>query len=73
LSSPALLAPGTIRPVLQQWANQFLLYVTPSGSYAKGTANRSGTDLDLFISLSPETPETLADIHKTLVAEHLER
>jgi hypothetical protein len=67
LSSPALLAPGVLRPVIQQWANRFLLDVTPSGSYAKGTANRSGTDLDLFISLSPETPETLGDIHKTLV------
>jgi tRNA nucleotidyltransferase (CCA-adding enzyme) len=68
LSSPALLVPGVIRPVIQQWANRFLIDVTPSGSYAKGTANRSGTDLDLFISLSLDTPETLADVHKTLVA-----
>jgi hypothetical protein len=68
LTSPALLVPGVIRPVIQQWANRFLIDVTPSGSYAKGTANRSGTDLDLFISLSPDTPETLADVHKTLVA-----
>jgi hypothetical protein len=67
LASPALLVPGTIEPVLRQWANRFLLNVSPSGSYAKGTANRSGTDLDLFISLSPDTPETLADIHKSLV------
>jgi hypothetical protein len=32
-----------------------LLDLAASGSYAKGTANRSGTDLDLFISLSSET------------------
>ena len=67
LASPALLVPGTMEPVLRQWAGRFLLDVSPSGSYAKGTANRSGTDLDLFISLSPDTPESLADVHKTLV------
>jgi len=68
LGSPALLVPGKIEPVLRQWANRFLVDVSPSGSYAKGTANRSGTDLDLFISLSPDTTETLSDIHKTLVS-----
>ncbi|MFN5570324.1 MAG: hypothetical protein ACK495_19380 [Bradyrhizobium sp.] len=67
LASPALLVPGTMEPVLRQWAGRFLLDVSPSGSSAKGTANRSGTDLDLFISLSPDTPESLADVHKTLV------
>ncbi|MGL3214047.1 nucleotidyltransferase domain-containing protein [Bradyrhizobium sp. BR 1433] len=66
LSSPALFVPGVIRPVIEQWAGRFLLDVTASGSYAKGTANRSGTDLDLFISLSPDTAETLSEVHKTL-------
>ncbi|MCG2626319.1 nucleotidyltransferase domain-containing protein [Bradyrhizobium sp. WYCCWR 13023] len=67
LASPAFFVPGAIRPVIEQWAGRFLQDVTASGSYAKGTANHSGTDLDLFIALSPETPETLSDIHKTLV------
>jgi len=67
LSSPALFAPGTIRPVIEEWAGRYLLDITASGSYAKGTANRSDTDLDLFISLSPDTPDTLANVHKTLV------
>ncbi|MBR0967104.1 nucleotidyltransferase domain-containing protein [Bradyrhizobium diazoefficiens] len=67
LASPALFVPGVIRPIIEQWAGRYLLDVTASGSYAKGTANRSGTDLDLFISLSPETGETLSEIHKTLV------
>jgi hypothetical protein len=57
----------TIDPVLKAWGNRFLLSATPSGSFAKGTANRSGTDLDLFLSLSQDTPENLSDIHKTLV------
>jgi hypothetical protein len=69
LASPALFVPGVIRPVIEQWAGRYLLDMTPSGSYAKGTANRSGTDLDLFISLSPDTVETLSDIHKTLITK----
>ncbi|MEZ2142222.1 nucleotidyltransferase domain-containing protein [Bradyrhizobium sp. DN5] len=68
LASPALFVPGVIRPVIEQWAGRYLLDVTPSGSYAKGTANKSGTDLDLFISLSPDTAETLSEVHKTLAA-----
>jgi len=35
----------------------------PSGSFAKGTANRSGTDIDLFISLTSGTPDTLKEIY----------
>jgi hypothetical protein len=68
LSSPALFVPGAVRPVIEQWAGRYLHDITASGSYAKGTANRSGTDLDLFISLSPETAETLSEVHKTLIA-----
>lgn len=66
LSSPALFVPGVVKPVIERWAGRYLLDIAASGSYAKGTANRSGTDLDLFISLSSETPESLSDIHKTL-------
>ncbi|MGY3506758.1 nucleotidyltransferase [Bradyrhizobium sp. USDA 4471] len=67
LASPAFFVPGVIRPVIDQWAGRYLLDVSASGSFVKGTANHSGTDLDLFISLSPETTETLSDIHKSLV------
>jgi hypothetical protein len=68
LGSPALFVPGVVRPIIEGWAGQYLLDIAPSGSYAKGTANRSGTDLDLFVSLSPDTAETLSEVHKTLVA-----
>ncbi|WP_315770088.1 MULTISPECIES: nucleotidyltransferase domain-containing protein [unclassified Bradyrhizobium] len=68
LSSPALFVPGVVKPLIEQWAGRYLLDITPSGSYAKGTANRSGTDFDLFISLSADTSETLSEIHKTLIA-----
>jgi hypothetical protein len=65
--SPVLRCQATLDPILKAWGTRFLLSVSPSGSFAKGTANRSGTDLDLFLSLSQETPETLSDIHKLLV------
>jgi hypothetical protein len=35
----------------------------------KGTAIRSGTDIDYFISLSEDTTETLKEIHETLFAK----
>jgi hypothetical protein len=54
-------------PHIAKWANQYLLGITFSGSYAKGTAIRGGTDVDLFISLRHETPENLRDIHRKLV------
>jgi hypothetical protein len=41
----------------------------PSGSFAKGTANRSGTDIDLFISLSETTTQTLKEIYDSLFAK----
>ena len=47
-----------IRPVIQEWAGAYFVNLSPSGSFAKGTANKSGTDIDLFISLAQNTPET---------------
>lgn len=58
----------TIQPLLNQWANRYLLDVRPSGSFSKGTANVSGTDIDLFISLSDQTPETLKEVYESLFA-----
>jgi hypothetical protein len=58
----------TLQPMLQAWGNRFLRFVAPSGSFAKGTANHSGTDIDLFLSLVPETSETLKEIHNLLMS-----
>lgn len=54
------------RPVIQQWAGQYLLDVSLSGSNAKGTAIQGATDADFFISLHPNTQETLKDIYDKL-------
>jgi hypothetical protein len=57
---------ATLQPILSAWANKYLVGIHPSGSFAKGTANKSGTDIDLFISLSDSTPETLKQIYDLL-------
>lgn len=66
LYSPARAVQSTLMPLLQGWAGSQLLNVHPSGSFAKGTANRSGTDIDLFISLSEGAQETLKQIYEKL-------
>jgi hypothetical protein len=65
-TSPIRTVQAVLTPIIQQWAGDKLLGITPSGSFAKGTANRSGTDIDLFISLSPQTSETLKEIYDKL-------
>lgn len=64
--SPVRAVQATLEPAIREWANRFLLSVSPSGSFAKGTANQSGTDIDLFISLSPDTRETLKEVYESL-------
>jgi len=64
--SPVRIVQSLIAPAIKEWAVNFLVGVDPSGSFAKGTANHSGTDIDLFISLAPQTPDALKDIYYSL-------
>jgi hypothetical protein len=57
-----------LRPTIAQWANKYLVGMAPSGSFIKGTANSSGTDIDIFISLAANTPENLKEIYTSLFA-----
>jgi hypothetical protein len=66
ISSPVRNVQGQLQPVIQEWAGSQLLSISPSGSFAKGTANHSGTDIDLFISLAHTTSETLKEIYNSL-------
>ncbi|MBJ7407644.1 MAG: nucleotidyltransferase domain-containing protein [Bradyrhizobium sp.] len=65
-TSAAMKALIGLYPLIRQWANIHLASMFPSGSYAKGTAVRSGTDIDLFISLKHTTLVTLEDIYWSL-------
>lgn len=66
LSSPVRGVIGSLRPAIVQWSGGYLADLSPSGSFAKGTANKSGTDIDVFVSLAHNTPETLKDIYTKL-------
>jgi len=65
-NSPAVHAANTIIPLIKAWGGQHINFLGLSGSYAKGTAVKGGTDVDLFISISPTLNWTLADIYKNL-------
>jgi hypothetical protein len=73
LYSPVRGVQGTIQPIIQEWAGSQLAGIGPSGSFAKGTANRSGTDIDLFISLASSTTETLKEIYEKLFSRMAQR
>jgi hypothetical protein len=66
LTPEAQFAAQHIHEIIKKWAGEYLLNVSYSGSSAKGTAIRGVADVDLFISLKPETPNTLADIYDKL-------
>jgi hypothetical protein len=53
-------------PVIREWAGNWLLNTSYSGSFAKGTAVHGDADVDLFVSLSTETPYTLGQIFQNL-------
>lgn len=53
-------------PYIQGWANGCLCDLKISGSVRKGTAVSNGTDVDLFISLSSTTNNTLSEIYNSL-------
>jgi tRNA nucleotidyltransferase (CCA-adding enzyme) len=65
-STSATAAAIEVNKIIQRWGGSWLLEVQYSGSSAKGTAISGITDIDLFISLKPETPETLAEIYDSL-------
>lgn len=55
-----------LRPLLGRWAGVSLVDIFPSGSFAKGTANRSSTDIDVFLSLHWNTDLGLREIYERL-------
>lgn len=65
-TSPVRQVQGTLYPLLAEWAGNKLRGIYPSGSFAKGTANHSGTDIDLLVSLSNDVTETLKEVYTKL-------
>ncbi len=52
-------------PYIEEWANG-LVDIKISGSSKKGTAVSSGTDVDLFISITSTSNDTLCDLYSSL-------
>ena len=55
-----------LRGLVQRWYTARLVRVHNSGSFAKGTSIKGGTDLDLFISLKPKSGKSLKKIFEGL-------
>ncbi|MEO0005654.1 MAG: nucleotidyltransferase [candidate division WOR-3 bacterium] len=55
-----------LQALLKKWAGHYLITIEPTGSYAKGTRIKGGTDLDLLISLGPRTPFEMPKIYEHL-------
>lgn len=58
---------GEVCDAIRRWSGVYLVGIQYSGSRAKGTAIRGVADVDLFISLKPETPGSLAEIYNSLL------
>lgn len=65
-NSPAAKAAYKIVPLMRAWGGIHIVSLELSGSYAKGTAVKGGTDIDLFISLSENLNMTLKNIYNNL-------
>ena len=55
-----------LRGLIQRWYSTRLVRVHNSGSFAKGTSIKGGTDLDLFISLKPRSGKSLKSMFEGL-------
>ena len=67
-ASPAEQLGATVAGPLTTWAGQQLNALQYSGSYAKETGVRGISDVDVFISLKPDTTDTLKEIYEKLVS-----
>jgi hypothetical protein len=72
-SSAANKAKDTLTPLIIEWASSHLVNVDFSGSYAKDTAIKGATDVDLFISFDSAEPRSLKDLYDGLYSHLLNK
>lgn len=56
-----------LRPFLEDFAKPHLDHIALAGSFAKQTALAGAADLDLFLSLQPDSPGTMKQIFQNLL------
>ena len=64
--TPVYQAGERLRGIIQKAYSSRLVSVENSGSFAKNTSIKGGTDLDLFISLKPGSGKNLKSIYNGL-------
>lgn len=64
--SPVRAVQAILDPALRGWGGRYIADISPSGSFAKGTAVHGGTDIDIFVSLTSSLTDTLRSIYDTL-------
>jgi hypothetical protein len=67
-TSPAEQIGAAVAGPLRTWAGQQLNALEYSGSYAKETGVRGCSDVDVFISLKANTPDTLKELYEKLMS-----
>jgi hypothetical protein len=72
LLSPASKVYSLLAPLVRSWAGPHFALFSYSGSFAKGTANKTGTDLDFLISLRSSCAIPVKDICYSLKQRMLE-
>ncbi|MGY1651778.1 hypothetical protein [Geodermatophilus sp. SYSU D01119] len=72
LTGPGERVRSGLYPLISRWAGPQLSELKLSGSYAKDTAVRGATDVDLFVGLRSDTTGTLRQLYESL-ALYLER
>jgi hypothetical protein len=65
-TAPALKASQDFAEVIRGWTRRYLLAQVVTGSYAKGTRVKGGTDIDLVLSVGPRTPGEMKKIYDNL-------
>lgn len=71
-NSTATSVVAPLKRIISDWAGSCLCEIKLSGSRAKGTAIDLSTDLDLFISLSSTTQNSLKEIYDSLYSRMIE-
>jgi tRNA nucleotidyltransferase (CCA-adding enzyme) len=66
INSPSVAVANELIPTLKTWAGAWFDSINYSGSFAKGTAIKGGSDIDLFISLKSATPDSLRNLYNSL-------
>ncbi|UCG42258.1 MAG: hypothetical protein JSU73_10315 [candidate division WOR-3 bacterium] len=65
-TAPALKASQDFAEVVKGWTRRYLLAQVVTGSYAKGTRVKGGTDIDLVLSVGPRTPGPMKKVYENL-------